>query len=106
MKNTRLQQMLEFLKDDPNDPFNLYAVASEYRKDDPEKSLQLMNKLLNEFPDYLPTYYHAAALDIQLNKGSQAASILEKGIALAINQGDHLALRELKNAVNELMFDD
>lgn len=106
MKNTRLQQMLQFLKDDPNDPFNLYAVANEYRKDDPEKSLQLMNKLLIDFPDYLPTYYHAAALDIQLNQGSQAESILQKGIALAKIQGDNLALRELQNAANELLFDD
>ena len=65
-----------------------------------------MNKLLIDFPDYLPTYYHAAALDIQLNQGSQAESILQKGIALAKIQGDNLALRELQNAANELLFDD
>lgn len=106
MKKTRLQQLLEFLKDDPDDPFNLYAVANEYRQSDPNKSMQLMDQLLAEFPDYLPTYYHAAQLHVQFNKVESASEILEKGIKLAKIQHDSLALRELQNAANELLFDD
>ena len=106
MKNTRLQQLLEFLRDDPYDPFNLYAVANEYRQSDPNKSMQLMDKLLTDFPDYLPAYYHAAQLHIQFNEQNLATQILENGIKLARTQQDSLALRELQNAANELLFDD
>ena len=106
MNNQRLEQLLEFLKDDPNDPFNLYAVANEYRRTNPEKSRQLMDQLLEEHPDYLPTYYHAAQLYIESEKNTEATQILEKGIALAKKQQDKLALRELQNIANELLFDD
>ena len=106
MKNTRLQQLLEFLRDDPYDPFNLYAVANEYRQSDPNKSMQLMDQLLTDFPDYLPAYYHAAQLHIQFNEQNLATQILENGIKLARTQQDSLALRELQNAANELLFDD
>ena len=106
MKNTRLQKLLEYLRDDPDDPFNLYAVANEYRHSDPNKSMQLMDQLLTDFPDYLPTYYHAAQLHIQFQEQEMATEILENGIKLARAQQDSLALRELQNAANELLFDD
>ena len=30
MQSTRLTKLLEFLESDPNDPFVLYALATEY----------------------------------------------------------------------------
>jgi tetratricopeptide (TPR) repeat protein len=106
MNTERLEQLLEFLKDDPDDPFNLYAVANEYRHANPEKSRLLMDQLLREHPDYLPTYYHAAQLYIEFEMPEKASQILEQGIALAREQQDNLALRELRNAASELLFDD
>ncbi|RZK28249.1 MAG: tetratricopeptide repeat protein, partial [Hymenobacter sp.] len=33
---SRLQQLLAFYQDDPNDAFTIYALATEYRADDPK----------------------------------------------------------------------
>lgn len=106
MNSSRLIQLLEFLKEDPNDPFNLYAIAIEYRKSDPSKSLSYFEQLLHEHPDYLPTYYQIAHLYLDLNKRPEAEEALKAGITLAQQQANMLSLRELQNAYNELLYDE
>ena len=104
--NDRLKSLLGYLEDDPKDPFNWYAVALEYQKSAPEKTREYFQKLLDEFPDYLPTYYHAAALLADTGERDAAEAVYQKGITLARTQQEHNALRELQNAYNELLFDD
>ena len=106
MKNIRLQQLLEYLENDPQDPFNRYAVATEYKTERPDLALEMLNELIQLHPDYLPAYYHAGQLNIHFEKNLEAESVFTKGIELATLQQDHLALRELQNALNELLFDD
>lgn len=106
MNSERLKQLLDFLKEDPSDPFTIYAIATEYNTTEPSKALEYFNKLLNDHPDYLATYYHAAKLQADLNETEKAEDIFKKGIALAQVQGQTLALRELQNAYNEFLFDD
>lgn len=106
MKNTRLQQLLEYLEDDPQDPFNKYAVATEYKSERPELSLEMLLELINQHPTYLPAYYHAGQLQVFFDQKDAAEATLGAGVELAKVQQDQLALRELQNALNELLFDD
>ena len=51
MNHSRLNQLLEFYKEDPNDPFNIYALATEYKSIDPEKALTYFELLIENHPD-------------------------------------------------------
>jgi len=106
MNSSRLEQLLNFLKEDPNDAFTLYAIATEYRESDPAEALKYYEKLLLEHPNYLATYYHAAHLYLEIGNEEKVESTFKKGIELAQEQGEALALRELQNAYNEFLFED
>ena len=105
MAETRLQQLLRFYKEDPNDPFSVYGLALEYQKTDVKESERFFDILLNNFPDYLPTYYHAAKLKSSLGKNDDAINIYKRGICLAKKLNDLKAKQELQSAYNELMFE-
>jgi Tfp pilus assembly protein PilF len=102
--SNRLEQLLKFYKEDPNDAFTIYAIATEYLKSDTSLARQYFEILLSKHPEYLPTYYHVAHLYEELNKINLAENAYLKGIALAEKQGNTTTLRELKNALDELMF--
>lgn len=106
MNSNRINQLLDFLKEDPNDAFTLYALATEYRKSDTDKALEYYEVLLNDHPDYLATYYHAANLYLDLEDRDKAEKAFVKGIELAKQQNNSLLLRELQNAYNNFLFDD
>lgn len=106
MNNERLSNLEYFLKSEPEDPFNWYAIAMEYKSIDISKAKYHINHLLTHFPDYLPTYYQAAELLIEASKNEEAEGILEKGIQLAQVQKDSNTLRELRNLLNNLLFDE
>ncbi|HHL53503.1 MAG TPA: tetratricopeptide repeat protein [Flammeovirgaceae bacterium] len=105
MNNERIARLLQFIEEDPHDPFNLYCLATEYKDHKPQKALGYYRQLLSDHPDYLPTYYHAAELLIDMGQQDEAEKILQRGIELAARQGDSLALRELQNLQNNLLFD-
>ena len=102
---SRLNQLEQFYQDDPNDPFNLYALALEYLSSNRSKSKIFFDKLLTEHPHYLATYYHAAKFYQDLDQRQRAIEIYEQGIALARNQANHKALRELQSAYDELVYE-
>ena len=106
MSTSRLTALLEFLKEDPNDAFTLYALATEYRKEDRSRALFYYEKLLTEHPLYVATYYHAALLYVDMEQPALAEQTFRKGIAVAQEQQDALALRELQNAYNEFLFEE
>jgi Tfp pilus assembly protein PilF len=101
----RIAQLEEFLKEDPNDPFNSYALALEYLKTDPAKSLSLFESLLSAHPDYLPTYYPFAQLLIEQQQTDKAEAIFRKGIDTARRANDLKTLKELSNAYNDWLFE-
>ena len=105
MPTDRIKQLQQFYEEDPGDPFNLYALALEYLKADPAKSREIFEKLLTHHATYLPTYYHAAKLYQDVGQKERATEIYEKGIVLAGELNDLKALRELRSACDELMFE-
>lgn len=102
---TRLEQLQQFLKDDPNDPFNLYALALEYLKSDPKEAHRLFDELLAHHDDYLPSYYTAGKFFASDGLIDKATKTFEHGIAKAREQQQMKTIRELQSALNELLFD-
>jgi tetratricopeptide (TPR) repeat protein len=101
MQSTRLAKLLEFLQSDPNDPFVLYALATEYNtSNDTEKALDYYLKLITDHPDYVGTYYHLGKLYQKLGQIEQALDIYQKGMAAARNKRDMHAFSELQGAYN------
>ncbi|RZK63164.1 MAG: tetratricopeptide repeat protein, partial [Pedobacter sp.] len=51
MSSSRLAKLLEFLESDPNDPFILYALATEYNtQNDKEKAYSFYLQLTDKHP--------------------------------------------------------
>lgn len=94
----RLESLIEFYREDPTDPFNLYALALEYQQIEPHKATECFLILLSEFPDYLPTYYQAAEWFFSLDDFNRTESIYQAGIALAEKTNATKTLKELRGA--------
>lgn len=105
MNNDRIQQLIRFVQEEPGEPFNVYALAMEFLNEQPQQARPYLDRLLTEFPDYLPTYYHAAALCADLNERDRAAQLYERGIALARAQNNQKTLLELQRAQQVLEED-
>lgn len=105
MNLERLQQLQKLLKEEPTDPFIVYAMAAEYRDGKPEEALKLYSQLIKEHPGYLPTYYQAATLHATIGNEEAAIRLFEIGITLAQKQGDAHTARELRSALDELTFE-
>lgn len=101
MSTSRLDQLRQFLADDPADPFNTYALALECLKSDKQEAESLLMSLLENHPRYLPAYYQAASMLAATGRIPQALRIAEKGIALAQTVGDQKARRELQAQYDE-----
>ncbi|MFI5163380.1 MAG: heme biosynthesis protein HemY [Sphingobacteriales bacterium] len=108
MQSDRLEKLLEFLKNEPNDEFLLYALATEYlRLNDSAKALEYYEKLVNDHPNYVGTYYHLGKLYEALNRKPDAILIYEKGMDAAQKKCDNHAFAELKVVYQEATgFDD
>ena len=98
MNNNRLELLLQFYEEDASDPFNAYALAMEYQNSDATKAKAYFDVLLEQHPDYLPTYYHAAALYAALEKNKEADALLQKGMQLALHQHNTKTYQELQRA--------
>ncbi len=101
----RIKLLLQFVEEEPNNPFNLYALALEYQNTDQNAARLYFEKLLEKHADYLPTYFHAAALFAELDELEKAQNTYQSGIKLAKQQNDQHSLRELQNAYQNFLFE-
>lgn len=101
----RAAHLEAFLREDPNDPFNHYALALEFLKTDLNRARELFETLLAKFPDYLPTYYPHAHLLIELGNSAAAEDIFRRGMEIADRKGDQKTLRELRSAHQDWLFE-
>ncbi len=96
MQAQRIKYLQEEIENFPDDPFNYYALALEYAGG--EKAGVLFEKLLHDFPSYLPVYYQAANYFFEQGDYPRAESLFLSGISLAEKQGNAKTLRELKSS--------
>ena len=83
MNQNRLEQLIKFYEEEPNDPFNIYALATEYKAYDLQKSLDFYELLIANHPEYIATYYHLAQLYIDIGEDEEAKHVYEAGIKIA-----------------------
>ena len=105
MNENRIELLKKYIEDEPGNPFNKYALAMEYYEAEPDDSIPILRSLLNEHPDYLPTYFKAAHLLWDMEQWDEADKVFQAGIALAQTQDDQKALLELKSAYQNFEFD-
>jgi len=110
MNHDRLEKLLDFLKNEPHDPFLKYALATEYlRLNDPEKALQYYQDLVLNHKEYVGTYYHLGKLYEALERKEDAIRIYQDGMQVARYARDNHALSELQtvyNSVTGLDYED
>jgi tetratricopeptide (TPR) repeat protein len=103
MQVSRLDKLLEFLKNEPEDEFLKYALATEYlRLNDTAKALGYYEDLVSNHPNYVGTYYHLGKLYEALGRRADAESTYEKGMKVAREKRDNHAFSELKAVYDEL----
>ncbi|MEO1254210.1 MAG: tetratricopeptide repeat protein [Bacteroidota bacterium] len=105
MNKERISLLKQFIEEEPDNPFNIYALAMEYYDTIPEESLSILRKLLIDHPFYLPTYFKAAHIMWEDELWEEADKTFEKGIRIAEEQNDSKALLELKSAHQNFGFD-
>lgn len=110
MSQDRLSALLDFYRDDPDDPFVRYALAQEYLgRGDSEQALATFEALVAEQPDYVGTYYHLGKLYETLGRTDAAVQTYQAGIETAGRASDLHARAELQSALLEAQgigFDD
>lgn len=106
MNEIRIQMLEQRIKESDDDPFYIYALALEYKGSEPKKCLELLEETQKKFPDYLPTYYQLAEILQEYEQRDKALSIYNIGIELAEKKSEIKTLAELKNAKQNLLFDE
>ena len=101
----RLNQLLEFHKDDPTDSFVTYSLAQEYLKiGEAEKAIEIFDALKQSDPAYVGLYYHYGKTLEYLGRLKEARNVYQTGIDQCRKVGDNHALGELNGAM--LLLDD
>ena len=99
MDNSRLNQLLKYLENDPDDSFLIFALAKEYEMQNQlEMALQKYLQLKEKDSDYIGLYYHLAKLYETLKKETLALSVYNEGLELGKKLKDFHAISELNNA--------
>lgn len=107
MSEHRIQQLIEFLREDPNDAFSTYALSLEYLKlNRLELAATTLSELLEKQPDYLAGYYQYGKVLEALQQPSAAIQAYKKGIQVAQQQGNRHTLSELQGALLNLYDPD
>ncbi len=105
MNNPRIEILKSYIQKEPDNPFNKYALAMEYYESEPIVSLEVLLQIINDHPDYLPSYYKAAHLYWDAEELDKSSGLFESGIKLAKTQKDDKALKELNSAHQNLLFE-
>jgi len=107
MEISRLDKLLAFIKDEPNDEFLKYALATEYlRLNEADKALYYYEDLIDNHPNYTGTYYHLGKLYEALERKDDAIKTYQTGMAITKAKRDNHAFSELQAVYREAMGDD
>lgn len=99
----RIDKLLEFLKQNPNDSFLQHALALEYVKvGKSTEAKRLFKDILHREPGYIGSYYHLAKLQEFMEEKDEAIKTYETGMTEAKKAGDQHAYNELQGAYEEL----
>ena len=99
----RLETFRSFIARSPSDPFPRYGLAMELKtRGDLDGAQTAFAELVEQFPDYVPTYLMAGGTLVALGRKSEAADVYRRGIEVASQRGDQHARRELESALADV----
>jgi predicted Zn-dependent protease len=99
----RIATFKSFIARSPADPFPRYGLAMEHKvRGDLAHAWAAFSDLLENFPDYVPTYLMAGGTLSGLGRKAEAAAVYRKGVEVATRKADPHARGELESALNEL----
>lgn len=99
----RLESLLAFHREDPDDAFTLFALAMEYANgNEVELALKYYLSLVDKHPNYVGTYYHLGKLFEAMEREDEARKAYETGIRISGEQNDFHARSELQSALLEM----
>ncbi len=102
----RKEQVVAFLKENPEDAFLNYALAQEHISEGNDAAAEIIFKnLLKNQPDYVATYYHLGKLQERKGEKENAMDIYRLGIDKAKEKKEQHALSELQSALLELEYE-
>lgn len=103
MMNSRKNQLLKLLEQDPDDCFLLFALAKEHEYEESWLLAKEAYQILNQKDaSYLAFYYHFGKLCEQLGDKINAANIYKEGINKCLEFNDLHSKSELQSALMNL----
>ena len=101
----RIEKLIAFLQQSPNDCFLNHALALEYIKIGKEEDAKLLfEKHLNNDPQYIATYYHLGKLMERTGAPQDAVRIYEEGMKQAKSANEMHTYNELQGAYEDLVY--
>lgn len=103
---TRLKMLHTCCEQEPQDPFNWYALATEYRKYNLDEAIPYYEKVLTDFPEYTANYYHLASAYVEKEEIEKAKEVYEKGLKVMSKEKELKLWQELNNAYQNFLFEN
>ena len=101
----RIEKILEYLQNTPDDNFLRHALALEYVKQGNDKDAgALFEAILKDSPDYVGSYYHFGKLLERNGETNKAIECYETGMKQAKAVNDQHAYNELQAAYEDLVY--
>ena len=101
----RIKLLKDYCAEEPQNPFNYYALALEYRESEKSEAAHLFDFVMINFPNYLPVYFPAAQFFFENEELQKAKKLFEVGIKLAHALQDEKTKKELSNAYQNFLFE-
>jgi tetratricopeptide (TPR) repeat protein len=100
---SRVDALLKFIAQAPQDPFPRYALAMEHKNAGrmPE-ARAAFESLIAACPDYTASYLHAGNTLVALGDTAAAAAVYRRGIDVCARRGDGHARGEIEGALAAL----
>jgi Flp pilus assembly protein TadD len=100
---TRKERLEAMLTEAPDDPELRYALAMEHASaGDDEGAVRCFRELLERSPDYAPAYHQAGRALHRMGRLAEARQTLERGIPVALRQGNGHAAGEMQGLLDNL----
>lgn len=103
MSTNRKQQLLDYLKAEPDSSFLLFALAKEYETEQKtSEAIITYETLLVKNPNYTGAYYHLGKQYVLSEQTQKAIEIYLKGIEICKSTGATHDASELRAALEDL----
>jgi len=91
----QIQRLLDL---EPNDPFMLYAMATDHAKESEHlEAVSFYERTIEADPDYCYAYYHMARSLEALNRIEEAKIVLDHGLEAAQHTNDAKGISEINS---------